>query len=93
MSTEIDHETYLSIAKESTVRLMASPSHRHFDAPRKTHLHAVMQFDKEGEKILCSFIQRGSKVRFYSGGPIWSDWMRQTPGKQPRLYVIVPRIQ
>ena len=86
----LSQDEYFKLSKKSRQRLMASPSHGHFRKPHATHLHAVIEFGADGGDPLCSFIQRGAKVRFYRGYPNWSDWMRQTPGsQQPHMSVFV----
>ncbi len=65
----------MALAKKSSHRVMSSPSFKHFTKPHMTHLHAVTEFGNDDEP-LCSFIQRGSKFKFYRGWPDWSDWMK-----------------
>lgn len=77
--TRISKAEYFTIAQKSKFRAMSSPSFRHFHEPFPTHLHCVSEFASDDDTTpLCSFIQRGPKVIFYKGQPIWSDWLRQT---------------
>ena len=89
-ATRISEQEYFELSKMSKYRFMASPSFRHFHKSHITHLHAVMESEREDDEPLCSFIQRGSKVLFYRGYPNWNDWMRQTPRqRQPKFSVFV----
>lgn len=74
---EITQQEYNRLkAKQPTYRVMGSPSHGHFQSPKLTHLHSVCEIDDATDEIVVSFIQRGSKVKFYKGAPTWTDWMK-----------------